>query len=361
MFSSLYQSSSCVIKRYPPVLIRFSKALLSILLLSCMQTFTLAAEIDSVTSRHVRLQNVVSEINSIINDRIAQAINKANADHFLVEEFEGIEVETRRPDCDVDDLYTSLRQSIFQSYIVGWGLKGYDIDLQFRELLTGKTYSLRLNDSIYRDIDYLEGFALNLKELSDVTNINGHVIGLDKLGHFFAEGWRYFEISQEEEGNFQQAMNWGKGMEDGLFGTTTTGIFSYADLVANFNGWRFWNRILLHESDPIMGFVGRLFDRAYVSCDVQIFESIKQRKVVRAWAINRRFDFGDYIDAAWDESINCNGYADPLIEEKVKRRVSEVDVDFHCPVDAAACVKSKRRYGVYAPALLHPQCLIAVP
>ena len=260
---------------------RLSKALLSILLLSCVQTYTLAAEIDSVTSRHVRLQNVVRDINSIINDRIAQAIEKANADPLPVEDIEGIEFETPKPDCDVDDLYTSLRQSIFQSYFVGWGLKGYDIDLQFRELLIGKTYSLRLEDSIYRDIDYLEGFALNLKELSDVANINGHVIGLDKLGHFFAEGWRYFEFSQEEEGGLQQAMGWGRGMEDGLFGTTTTGIFSYADLVANFNGWRFWNRILLLESDPMMGFVERLFDRAYVSCDIQVFESIKQRKVVR--------------------------------------------------------------------------------
>jgi len=326
-----------------------------------MQTYALAAEIDSVTSRHVRLQNVVSDINSIINDRIAQAIEKVNADRFLVEDINGIVVETRRPDCDVDDLYTSLRQLIFQSYIVGWGLKGYDIDLQFRELLAGKTYSLRLDDSIYRDIDYLEGFSLNLKELSDVTNINGHVIGLDKLGHFFAEGWRYFEISQEEEGGLQEAMDWGKDMEDGLFGSTTTGIFSYADLVANFNGWRFWNRVLLLESDPMMGFVERLFDRAYVSCDIQLFESIKQRRVVRAWTTNRRFDIGDYIDAAWNEGNNCNGYADPLIEEKVKRRMTEIDADFHCPVDAAACVEAKRLYGVYAPALLHPQCLIAAP
>ncbi len=360
MFSSLNPFSR-LSKKSPRLFILFGIALLPVLLLSCVPTYTLAAEIDSVTARHVRLQNVVSDINSIINDRIAQAIDKANADRLLVEDIGGIEVETRRPDCDVDDLYTSLRQSIFQSYIVGWGLKGYDIDLQFRELLAGKTYSLRLDDSIYRDINYLQGFSLNLKELSDVTNINGHVIGLDKLGHFFAEGWRYFEISQEDEGDLQQAMDWGNEMEDGLFGTTTTGIFSYADLVANFNGWRFWNRVLLLESDPMMGFVERLFDRAYVSCDIQVFESIKQHRVVRAWATNRRFDIGDYIDAAWNEGNNCNGYADPLIEEKVKRRVTEIDADFHCPVDAAACVKAKQSYGVYAPALLHPQCLIAIP
>ena len=26
---------------------------------------------------------------------------------------------------------------------------------------------------------------MNLKELSDVVNVNGYLIGLDKIGHFF--------------------------------------------------------------------------------------------------------------------------------------------------------------------------------
>ncbi len=343
-----------------PLLTFFSSALLCFLL-SIVQSNALTAEIDSVTSRHVRLPDVSNDINSIINERIAKAIETANADRLLVEDIDGIELLTRKPDCDVDDLYTSLKQSIFQSYLLAWGLKGYDIDLQFRELLAGKTYALRLKDSIYRDIDFLEGFSLNLKELSEVVNIEGHVIGLDKLGHFFAEGWRYFEISQDEDAGLQAAMEWGKGMEEGLFGTTTTGIFSYADLVANFNGWRFWNRVLLEQSDPLNGPIERLFDRPYVSCDIQFIESIKQRRVVRAWQANRRFDLRPYIDAAWDEGFNCNGYANPMIEEKVKLRMKEIDSNYHCPVQAAPCVKAQKHYGIYAPALLHPQCLIVAP
>lgn len=352
---------SCVVKKNPLSFIRLIKASLSIFLLSYVQAYSIAAEIDSVTSRHVKLPDVINDINLIINDRIHQAVEMANADRLLIEEIEGIEIKTQRAECDVGYLYTSLRQSIFQSYMVEWGLKGYDLDLQFRELLVGKAYSLRLDDSIYRDIDYLEGFSLNLKELSDVASINGHVVGLDKLGHFFAEGWRYFEISHEEDGSLPEAMDWGRGKEEGLFGTTTTGIFSYADLVANFNGWRFWNRVLLEEGDPLKGPIERFFDRSYVSCDIQMIESIKQLKLVRAWAINREFDLRDYIDAAWDEGINCNGYADPFIEEKVKGRMTEIDAHYHCPVDTAACVKAQWRYGVYAPALLHPQCLIEEP
>jgi hypothetical protein len=53
-------------------------------------------------------------------------------------------------------------------------------DRQLREPLARQRYALPLNDSIYRDLNYLEGFSLNLKELSDVVNPDGHLVGLDK-------------------------------------------------------------------------------------------------------------------------------------------------------------------------------------
>ena len=253
----------------------------------------------------------------------------------------------------------SLRKSIFQAYTASWGLKGYDLDQQLRELLSQKAYALPLRDSIYRDIDYLEGFSLNLKELTHVVNIDGHLVGLDKIGHFFAQGWQYLEISREENGGIDEAIAWGGGKEEGLYGTTTTGIFSYADLVANFEGWRFWNRVLLEEPDPLKSFIGRLFDRAYVSCDIQVIESISQLRLVRTWEVKKRFDLRDYIDGAWDEGSNCNSYADPMIEEKVKSRIEEISPGYRCPVNVDVCIDARERYGIYARWLLHPACLVA--
>ena len=327
---------------------------LLILLAPCM---LIAAEVDSFTPRELELEDSANDINTIINQRIREGVAKANADRRIVEDVEGIELITRRDDCDVDDLYTSLRKSIFQSYTASWGLKGYDLDLQFRKLLSQKTYALPLRDSIYRDIDYLEGFSLNLKELTHVVNIGSNLVGLDKIGHFFAEGWQYFEIGEEEDGGLGEAIVWGRGKEEGMFGTTTTGIFSYADMVANFNGWRFWNRVLLEEPDPLNSFVERLFDRAYVSCDIQVIESLRQLRVVRAWEVNRRFDLRDYIDGTWDEGNNCNSYADPVIEEKVENRIAEIYPGYSCPLNIEACIEARDRYGIYAHAILHPACL----
>ncbi|MFW2438208.1 MAG: hypothetical protein ACN4GR_02425 [Arenicellales bacterium] len=324
---------------------------LSILISTCVFQAGVAAEIDSVTPRNLKLDNSLTVINTIFNQRLQEAIQKANAQQ---DEFYAFDKDDF---CDEKDLYRELRKAIFQSFTASWGLKGYDLDKQLRTLLARQSYSLSLNDSIYRDINYLEGFSLNFKELSDVVNINGHLVGLDKIGHFFAEGWQYFELTQSGDHTIDQALEWGKQQEAGNFGYTTTGIFSFADLVANFNGWRFWNKVLLKEDDPLKGIIANFFNGPYVSCDIQIITSIKNRKIVKAWEYNTRFDLSDYVDGTWDEGNNCNSYEDPAIEEKVRLRINNVDPDFTCPFIADYCLESQNKYGYYAKHVLHPYCL----
>lgn len=314
-----------------------------------------AAEIDSVTPRKVKLENSLTAINAIFNQRMQEGVDNANAYREYIEDID-LYVDDDNA-CDKDVLYSELRKAIYQSYTASWGLKGYDLDLQLRGLLAKQSYSLSLNDSIYRDIDYLEGFSLKLKELSDVVNINGHLVGLDKLGHFYAEGWQYFELTHFDNYSIEQALAWGKQQETGKFGYSTTGIFSFADLVANLNGWRFWNRVLLEEDDPLKGVLANFFSRPYISCDIQIIDSIKNLKIVRAWEFNNQFELSDYVDGTWDEGNNCNSYADPIIEAKVSSRIKNVDPDFHCPLNADDCLASKDKYGDFAKYVLHPLCL----
>jgi hypothetical protein len=339
----------------------FDRAILCILFISISMPafqYCLAAEIDSVTPRKIRLENSIDAINEIINQRIEKGIRQANEQQDYIgniDEFDDVE-EARS--CDEEALYTELRKAVFDSFTASWGLKGYDLDRQLRALLARKSYTLLLNDSIYRDIDYIEGFSLNIKQLSDVVNIDGHLVGLDKIGHFFAQGWQYFELTDDEASLFD-AMEWGRQYESGMFGYTTTGIFSYADLVANLNGWRFWNKVLLKQDDPLKGLVASFFNRPYVTCEIQFIDSIKQWKVIRAWQRNSRFDLADYIDGAWDEGNNCNSYADPFIEEKVTSRIKSIDPEFVCPLNADLCVEARDRYGDLAKYVLHPACLTA--
>lgn len=311
-----------------------------------------AAEIDSVTPRRIHLADSLQAINAIFNQRVMEGIAKANAKR---DDFEDLTTEDF---CDEEILYAEMRKAIFQSFTASWGLKGYSLDKQLRELLADRSYSLSLNDSIYRDMSYIEGFSLNLKELSDVVRVRGHLVGLDKLGHFFSEGWKYFELDQGEGNSLDQVLQWGKEQENGKYGYTTTGIFSFADLVANFNGLRFWKRVLGKSSDPLLGFVANLLDSPYVTCDIQIAASITNMKIVKAWERNRKFDLAVYLDGAWDEGNNCNSYADPVIEEKVSSRIAKIDSQFNCPVLPETCLEAREKYGKYAKELLHPSCLI---
>jgi hypothetical protein len=312
-----------------------------------------AAEIDSVTPRKLKLQNSLTMINTIFNQRLQEGIQKANSRQEHIQDSDAGNF------CDQQVLYSELRKAIFQSLTASWGLKGYALDQQLRRLLARKSYSLSFNDSIYRDIDYIEGFSLNLKELSDVVNINGHLVGIDKLGHFFAQGWQYFELTHFKGQNINQALERGRQEEAGKFGYSTTGIFSFADLVSNFNGMRFWNKVLLKQEDPLKSALANFFNRPYVSCDIQFMASIKNKKVRKAWAFNTRFNLSDYIDGSWNEANNCNSYADPIIEQKVTSRMKSIAPDFSCPDITEHCLDAKEKYGDYAKYVLHPYCLIA--
>ncbi len=312
------------------------------------------AEIDSVTPQDIALGDSLKTLNTIINSRIQEGVDNANRSQA------GVGNSPKTGMCDEEILYRELRKSIFGTLTASWGFKGYSLDKQLRTLLADKSHSLPLDESIYRDISYIEGFALNLKELSDVVRIDGHLIGLDKIGHFFAEGWEYFEHTHTKDNTLEEALQWGRDQEEGKFGYLTTGIFSYADLVANFNGWRFWNRVLPGGTDPLKGWIANLFTSSYIGCGVELIESIRSRRVVRAWTVKKSFNLIDYLDGTWDENNNCVSYKDPVIQEKVLSRIKGFAPEYSCPVSPSDCKKAVSRYGSYSKSILHPQCLLTL-
>lgn len=330
------------------------RTFLSLLCGCCLiVTFCQAAEIDTVTRYPKVLPDATATLNAIFNARLQEGIDAANARQ------NGIVLFSKAAVCDEERLYAELRKAIFQSFSGGLGLQGYSLDKQLREQLSDKSYSLPLEESIYRDITFFEGISLNLKELSSVVRVQGQLIGLDKIGHFFAEGWSYFHRTTEDEATLPDVMEWGKDLEKGKFGYLTTGIFSYADLVANFNGYRFWNGLRKRHRDPLKGVVADFFSSPQISCNLDLVSSLKKRKIVRQWILRKPFDLAEYIDGSWSEENNCNSYSDLEIEEKVAARSAEAHPGFLCPAESGVCVQAGKKYGRYAEDLLHPKCLSA--
>lgn len=83
--------------------------------------------------------------------------------------------------------------------------------------------------------------------LSPTINMYGHYFGTDKVGHFFQQGRGYYKNYMWHLAHGKSAaqakaaiVSRGQNQENGLYGTMINGIFSNADLSANYAGWKFY-------------------------------------------------------------------------------------------------------------------------
>jgi len=88
---------------------------------------------------------------------------------------------------------------------------------------------------------------LFLVDLSPTVKVYGTYMGTDKLGHLFQQGYEYFcEYRQEEMRGgdesraLARAVRLGVGQEGGIFGEALVGVYSNADLAANYAGLKFY-------------------------------------------------------------------------------------------------------------------------
>jgi hypothetical protein len=88
---------------------------------------------------------------------------------------------------------------------------------------------------------------LLLIDLSPTINVFGSYIGADKLGHFFQQGYDYHREFRREESRggtepraLARAVRLGIQQERGIFGEATVGVYSNADLAANYAGLKFY-------------------------------------------------------------------------------------------------------------------------
>lgn len=99
---------------------------------------------------------------------------------------------------------------------------------------------------------YLESIYLikpsNYVTLSPTISMYGHEFGIDKLEHLFQQGHQYFERvddamkeGRSREEAVKKAIEWGKRTERTYYGILTSGVYSNADLHANYVGLKFYD------------------------------------------------------------------------------------------------------------------------
>ena len=123
-------------------------------------------------------------------------------------------------------------------------------------------------------------------------NVNGVYFGTDKLGHFISFGVRYYGIyhraithGADEKTAFKKVVDFGLMSEVDLVGKIITGVLSFGDLEANFQGMLFFRSL----------------------CDSTSAFHLKKDES-NGWTLSGKFDIAQYVNGDWDESYNESGF-----------------------------------------------------
>ncbi len=161
-------------------------------------------------------------------------------------------------------------------------------------------------DSIYYGHPLYATRVAGLFGVGPTLKINHVFIGTDKLGHFLSQGRKFFK-RWLKMGNEAQAAEQSAYTERALFGQMTTGSYSNADLVANYEGYLFYRS--LFEDDVIKGKPAILEWKNGL------------------WIMQRPFDWADHVNDYWDEALNISHY-DTLLYSHMKKRLQTFCDDY---------------------------------
>ena len=233
--------------------------------------------------------------------------------------------------CNEEQLYKELRKA-FANHKNGELTIHMLHDKDFPRSVIG------LRESVYADWTSWDGYLLGRPAaaksplaLGPLVNIDGIRVGTDKFEHIFGRGFMYFKRHYLRGHSLKRVFKYGIRGEKTLFGGNklATGVFSYADLSANFNGMRFWNH-MLQLRDDVMG------DNhgPYISCQNDKYVQVKE------------IDFRHYIDESMDESINCSKFATKKTMRKFMSRVEALG--YTCPMSADTLEEMRQKYGQFS-------------
>ena len=222
-----------------------------------------AYETDQHTGRGADIADSTAVLNAKVNDTITSIAANWEKGH-----------DERAV---VDAFYRELGGRHWVDRLERWAMKSPEID----RLDVGRY------ESIFADHPIWATRVAKFFGTGTTIRVNEQLIGSDKIGHFISQGRKYYKrylrYGSEEKAAEQSAFT-----ERAIFGQLSNGIYSNADLVANYEGHRFFRS--LFEDDIIPG------KPAILSWEDD------------SWVVQREFDWADHVNEYWDEALNVNHY-----------------------------------------------------
>ena len=270
-------------------------------------------ETDPYTNRHVDISDCTpvldEQVNEALDDLAASWTEGENEWRFIMA------------------LYRKLGGLHWVDKLERWAIKS--------DLVAKLPNSRKM--SIYHGLPLYATRVAGLFGFGPTIKVNGAFIGTDKIGHFFSQG-RKFYGRYLRKGDEARAARRSIITEKYLFGQLMTGVYSNADLVANYEGYLFY-RSLFHDG---------------IVADKPAIFRWEDGKPVK----QRAFLWSDHVNAFWDEALNANRYDAWLLPHIHKRLIALCDQYLQNPsiyqMDNAEALFAKYRHvGVVDTSELH--------
>jgi len=239
------------------------RIILGLVVAAMMPSAAVAYETDQHTGRGADIADSTAVLNAKVNDTIAGIVADWDEGHDQM--------------AVVDAFYRELGGKHWVDRLERWVMKSPDVD----RLDVGRYESIFAGQPFYATrVAKFFGTGATIR-------VNDQLIGSDKIGHFISQGRkfykRYLVFESEELAAERSAYT-----ERAIFGQLSNGIYSNADLVANYEGHRFFRSLFEDEIIPGKPAILRWEDEG--------------------WIVQRDFDWADHVNEYWDEALNINHF-----------------------------------------------------
>lgn len=223
-------------------------------ILSAQSFFVAAFETDQYNLPAVPLADIGDEVTEYARENIAAAMAKINGE--IRERRACLEANSKKKDCDSAEKEraklvelrseAAIARAVFKP--LGGGVPPFTNSGTWMESHKFRAQPARFKSSFGKSI-YRTSPVLYLT-ISETVKIYGVELGTDKIAHFFQQGYTYYrsverakEKKKSSAEGVRKAVNWGKTSEKTYYGYWASGVYSNADLAANFAGLKFYENL----------------------------------------------------------------------------------------------------------------------
>lgn len=223
--------------------------LCAILLMQSSVVF--AFETDQYNLPPKPLADIGDEVSDYVEENLRKAVNKINAEIIVHQTC--LDGNSKQTNCDSTEKETAelvylrseeaINRAIFK--LLGGGIPPFTNSDTWMKSHKFKAQPARYKTSFGKSIH--RTIPTNYLTISETVNLYGTQFGIDKIAHIFQQGYTYYRMVEDgkekklsSEEAFRKAVNWGRMTEKTYYGYWVSGVYSNADLAANFAGMRFY-------------------------------------------------------------------------------------------------------------------------